>query len=284
MGTCDIIAALIGEKMKTLCVFVLFISSAAAQAGEPSAGSRVVTCTQGEILTKSHVVEGCPRIAGHFISKSSEAAVLVTRDQKSFRVASPELRVAVRTGARMQSSLVPVLRIQAAAAIAQKAVLYEEDPTDPNGKRFAGSAIWRTETVTAGEIAIRAYVEVPERKLTMTWSLRRNMDKTLPASHAVELIFNRGEISNVPGILMKETEQARGVPLAGLAMKVADGFFLIGLSGVDADKKRNLQLLKDLTWFDIPLVYNGNRRALLAVGKGMPGERAFVEAFKFWNQ
>ena len=33
---------------------------------------------------------------------------------------------------------------------AQKVVLYEEDPADPNGKRFVGSAIWRTETVTPG--------------------------------------------------------------------------------------------------------------------------------------
>jgi hypothetical protein len=131
----------------------------------------------------------------------------------------------VITGAAAQvaEDLSPVLPmpIQAAAAIAQKAVLYEEDPTDPNGKRFAGSAIWLTETVRPGPgqppaMAIRAYAEVPERQLTMTWSLRRNMDKALPASHAMEVMFNRGEISNVPGILMKQTEQARGVLLAGL--------------------------------------------------------------------
>jgi hypothetical protein len=67
-------------------------------------------------------------------------------------------------------------------------------------------------------------------------------------------------------------------------MKVANGFFLIGLSGVDVDKKRNLQLLRDLTWFDIAVVYNGNRRAILAMEKGTPGERAFAEAFKFWNK
>ena len=39
---------------------------------------------------------------------------------------------------------------QRSAAAAQKVVLYEEDPADPNGKRFVGSAIWRTETVTPG--------------------------------------------------------------------------------------------------------------------------------------
>jgi hypothetical protein len=184
---------------------------------------------------------------------------------------------------------------QAGAAIAQKVVLYEEDPADPNGKRFVGSAIWRTETVTSGpgqppELAIRADVEVPERKITMTWSLRRNADKALPASHTVEIIFKlpadfpSGGISNVPGILMKAAEQTRGVPLAGLAVKVTNGFFLIGLSSVEADKERNLQLLKERAWFDIPVVYNNNRRAILAMEKGTPGERAFAEAFKVWKQ
>ena len=78
--------------------------------------------------------------------------------------------------------------------MAQKVVLYEEDPHDPKGKRFVGSAIWRTETVSPGpgqpaELAIRADVEIPDRKLTMTWSLRRNTDQSLPASHTVEIMF-----------------------------------------------------------------------------------------------
>jgi hypothetical protein len=30
------------------------------------------------------------------------------------------------------------------------------------------------------ELAIRADIEVPERKLAVTWSLRRNTDKSLP--------------------------------------------------------------------------------------------------------
>ena len=194
-----------------------------------------------------------------------------------------------------QSSTAPAPPTQTAAAVAQKVVLYEEDPADPNGKRFVGSAIWRTETVTPGpgqspELAIRADVEVPERHLAMTWSLRRNVDKTLPASHTVEIVFklpadfSAGGISNVPGILMKQAEQTRGVPLSGLAVKVTNGFFLIGLSSVEADKERNLQLLKDRAWFDIPVVYNNNRRAILAMEKGTPGERAFAEAFKVWKQ
>jgi hypothetical protein len=181
------------------------------------------------------------------------------------------------------------------AAVAQKVVLYEEDPADPNGKRFVGSAIWRTETISPGpgqppELAIRADVDVPDRKLAMTWSLRRNTDQSLPASHTVEITFKlpsdfpSGGISNVPGILMKQAEQTRGVPLAGLAVKVTTGFFLIGLSSADADRDRNLQLLKERAWFDIPVVYNNNRRAILAIEKGTPGDRVFAEAFKTWKQ
>jgi hypothetical protein len=38
-------------------------------------------------------------------------------------------------------------------------------------------------------------------------------------------------------------------------------------------------LLKERGWFDIPVVYNNNRRAILAMEKGTPGERAFADAF-----
>ena len=194
-----------------------------------------------------------------------------------------------------QAPAAPGPATQAAVPAAQKVVLYEEDPADPNGKRFVGSAIWRTETVTPGpgqppELAIRADVEVPERKLAMTWSLRRNTDKGLPATHTVEIMFKlpadfpSGGISNVPGILMKQAEQTRGTPLAGLAVKVTPGFYLIGLSNAETDKDRNLQLLKERSWFDIPVVYNNNRRAILALEKGTPGERVFADAFKAWKQ
>ncbi len=154
---------------------------------------------------------------------------------------------------RVESNVAPAEQAPSAApgaAVAQKVVLYEEDPNDPNGKRFVGSAIWRTETVSPGpgqppELAVRADIDVPERKLSMTVSLRRNTDKTLPASHTVEIMFKTpadfpsGGISNVPGILMKQAEQTRGVPLAGLAVKVTNGFFLIGLSAADTDRDRN---------------------------------------------
>jgi hypothetical protein len=184
---------------------------------------------------------------------------------------------------------------QAAADVAQKVVLYEEDPEDPNGKRFVGSAVWRTETVARGanqppDMVVRADIDIPERKMAMKWTLQRNVDKTLPASHTVEIVFTlpqdfaHGGVQSVPGVLMKESEQTRGNPLAGLAVKVTDGYFLIGLSAVDSEMQRNIQLLKEQPWFDVPLVYNDGRRAILAVEKGTPGERALNAAFAAWKQ
>ena len=176
-----------------------------------------------------------------------------------------------------------------------KAVLYEEEPTDPNGKRLVGSVIWRTETVSPGQgqppdLAVRADVTIPERKLVVVWSLRRNTDKRLPATHTIEITFKlpadfpAGGVSGVPGILMKQAESTRGVALAGQAVKVTPAFYLVGLSNGDAKKERNLQLLKEHPWFDIPMVYNNNRRAILSLEKGATGERSFADAFKFWNQ
>ena len=189
----------------------------------------------------------------------------------------------------------PATSDQNGPTVAQRVVLYEEDPNDPQGRRFVGSAIWRTETVSPGpglspELAVRADIEIPDRRMTVTWSLRRNTDKALPASHTIEIMFNLpadfpgGGIANVPGVLMKQAEQARGTPLAGLAVKVTNGFFLVGLSAVDADKQRNMQLLKDQEWFDIPIVYTNGGRAILAVEKGPPGDRAFNDAFTAWSK
>jgi hypothetical protein len=179
--------------------------------------------------------------------------------------------------------------------VAQRVVLYEEEPDDPQGKRYIGTVLWHTEMrpATPGrppELAVRGDVEVPERNMNVTLSLRRNTDQSLPASHTIEIVFTlpadspSGGVQKVPGVLMKQAEQTRGVPLAGLAVPVTPGYFLIGLSSLETDMQRNIQLLKERAWFDIPIIYNNNRRAILAMEKGTPGEQAFTQAFATWKQ
>jgi hypothetical protein len=176
-----------------------------------------------------------------------------------------------------------------------RAVLYDEETSDPKGKQYAGTVVWRTEQVKASDtqkagLALRADIEIPERRLKLGLSLRRNSDPSLPASHTVELTFvvppdfvGRG-ISSLPGMLMKSNEQARGTPLAGLAVKVAEGFFLVGFSNVESDRQRNMQLLREREWFDIPLVYEDQRRGILAIEKGPSGDRAFADVLASWDR
>jgi hypothetical protein len=93
--------------------------------------------------------------------------------------------------------------------------------------------------------------------------------------------FPFGGINIVPGMLMKQAEATVGQPLNGLAVKVTSNFFLLGLSAVEAEAARNLKLMSEQPWFDIPVVYNSGRRAIVALEKGASGEHAFAEAFNW---
>jgi hypothetical protein len=44
------------------------------------------------------------------------------------------------------------------------------------------------------------------------------------------------------------------------------------------------QLLKDRSWFDIPIVYTNGVRAVLAMEKGSQGDRTFAEVFAAWEK
>ncbi|MBR0798358.1 hypothetical protein JQ615_23510 [Bradyrhizobium jicamae] len=239
------------------------------------------------ILVGAGILWGKPALS-YVSTLFKSAPPQTTEAPKDASAPATKPKIADRVG-QPSSSSEPV------APVAQRVVLYDEDPSDPKGKQYVGSVVWRTEQIKASgnqapDIAVRADIDIPDRKFKMTMSFRRNTDTSLPASHTAELTFilpqdfANGGVGNVPGILMKSNEQARGTPLAGLAVKVTDGFFLVGLSNVDADRSRNMQLLKERSWFDVPLVYTNQRRAIIAIEKGAPGERAFNEAFAAWGE
>ena len=120
-------------------------------------------------------------------------------------------------------------------------------------------------------------IDVPERGLKIKMTIRRNTDQTLPASHVVEVVvdapasFPGKGIRDVPRLVMKPAEDARGQPLIGASAKVADGFFWIALSGETQDVTANLKLLKERGWIDLPLVYETGQRAILTFEKGHAG-------------
>jgi hypothetical protein len=182
---------------------------------------------------------------------------------------------------------------QTLPTLAQRVVLYEEDSSDPQGKRYFGVVSWRTETASpaqSSDVAVRADVKIPDRRITMTWLLRRNIDHALPASYTIEMMFDLpadfpgGGVASVPGVLMKRSEQEPSTPLANVAARAMNGVFIIELSAADSDEQRNVQMLKESPWFDIPIAYSNGSRAILAIEKGLPGYRAFAEAFAVWEK
>jgi hypothetical protein len=253
-------------------------------------------------------------IVGGIVGALLAVAILigyVHRDRilASFGMGSPLTRVATQPGdtARSSDRIAPTPQAKSsspgqsagssvpAAAVAQRAVLYEENPgtTEQQLQTFVGTAVWRTETVNPGpgrppDLGLRVEVEVPDRKMTVIISIRRNPDQTLPASHTIEVQFQTpndpfGGVANLPGIRAKTTETAQGAPLVGLVVRVMPGFFLVGLSAIDADREQNLSLLRERGWLDVPFVYNNGRRAVLVIEKGTPGERAVNEVIAAWG-
>jgi hypothetical protein len=117
-----------------------------------------------------------------------------------------------------------------------------------------------------------------------------NSDRTLPASHTIDIRFGLpanfpgGGVKTVPGILLKQTGDARGVPLTGLAVKVTKNVILMGLSALESDMQRNMQLLQGRQWFDVPIVFESGSRAIITLEKGASGERAFREGFAAWDR
>lgn len=179
------------------------------------------------------------------------------------------------------------------AVVAQRAFLYEEGVESGSaGQASSGQTIWSVaeETIDGRtETVLRMRIEVPERSIVANLSLRPNRDDTLPASHLLEVRFDLPQnftgqgVAEVPGLVMKTTEEARGDALIGASVKVADGFFWVALSNIPDERERNLTLLQERGWIDLPMLYENRKRAILTLEKGTPGTRAVEQAVAAWR-
>jgi len=182
----------------------------------------------------------------------------------------------------------------AALPVGQKAIFYEERTNTSQGSAEPGTIVWSLVQESPGgdlppEPAIQAQATIPGKDLQLRITIRRNGDRTLPASHIVEMIFitpegfEGGGIDNVLRVAMKNSEQEAGNPLLGIPAKIADNYFLIALNDAKPEVEANLSLLRRQSWIDVPLVYKSGRRALFTMEKGIPGEKVFEEALKAWQ-
>ena len=179
-------------------------------------------------------------------------------------------------------------------AAGQKAIFYEERTNVAQGSVEQGSVVWTLVQESPGgdlplESAIHAEVTIPGKDIQLRMTVRRNADKTLPASHILEMIFltpdgfDGGGIENILRVAMKNSEQDVGDSLLGISAKIATGFFLVALNDTKAEVDANLNLLSRQSWIDVPVVYKSSRRALFTLEKGISGDKVFEEAMKAWQ-
>ncbi len=182
-------------------------------------------------------------------------------------------------------------------AVAQSAVLIEESsaPDSTQPKTSTGRVTWRLETSNGDQgqplqtVAIAA-VTYPEAGLSLTMTIRKNLDATLPASHTVSLAFSETGpdaatrvVQDVGLLQAKDDENSRGSPVSGLPVRVRDNLFLIGLSSLPSDVERNTELLLRRSWFDLAVRYTSGRRAVLTFEKGQSGTQVLQDAFEAWK-
>jgi hypothetical protein len=184
---------------------------------------------------------------------------------------------------------------KAQVPVGQRAIFYEERTNTDQGSANTGTVVWSLVKESPGgdlpaEPAIRGEATIPSKNLQLRITIRRNGDKTLPASHIVELIFltpdnfEGGGIDSVLRMAMKDSEQAPGSPVIGIPAKIADGYFLLALNDGKAEIETNTTLLRRQSWIDIPVVYKSGRRALMTLEKGIPGDKVFDDVMNAWEQ
>jgi hypothetical protein len=184
----------------------------------------------------------------------------------------------------------------AAIPVGQRAIFYEERTSNADGSARTGAVIWSEVRESPGndrppEPAVRGDLSIPDLGLTVTITIRRNADPTLPASHIAELVmgvpenFSGGAIDAVQRVNFKPTEESAGASLAAVPVKVAEGFFLVAMDGSSPQSiERNIGLLREQSWIDIPVVYRTGRRALFTMEKGLSGDLVFKRVIDAWAQ
>lgn len=183
---------------------------------------------------------------------------------------------------------------QGAIGVAQKMFLYEERLGQTSPTAIEGTVVWSAAEESPGgeakpEPVVRAQLNVPSNGLTALITFRRNADRSLPASHIIEVVFSLpesfegGGIESVQRVAMKRTEQDRGDQLIAVPAKITDDFHMIALNDFPEAIAKNTELLRSRNWIDIPVTYRNGRRALITLDKGSSGVEVFDTVMKGWT-
>lgn len=180
-------------------------------------------------------------------------------------------------------------------AVAQRAILYTEDPANPQQPRaIQGRVFWRLDSESAGqgrpvETIVRATIEIAEAGLSLDFTVRRNTDTAFPASHIIGLRFSpagdpaQNAVREVGVPQFKIEEGERGAPLSAINSALGDNLFVAALSNVPVEVERNLELILNRLWIDVPVRFASGRRGIITFEKGVSGSQTLADAFGRWR-
>ena len=202
---------------------------------------------------------------------------------------SPATAPAAAAGpAATQPAASPGLPVSARAAML---VAIADDPRKPPAISL-GSVVWTSIPAMPGQpatIGVKAEADIPDLKMHAVMTIRKNTDTGLPASHTIDLRMTFADSAEIKGVkdmrvpMMRRDNPPGQDALAGVRVKISEGYFLVGLNRADADAARNVDLMASRGWFDFPLLLNDDRIAKLTFEKGADGERLLNEALAAWK-
>lgn len=224
----------------------------------------------------------------------STPAIVASQNPAPAPAAPADTQPETTVAAVDQTEQAPPAASNESIPVATRSILYEEGTGSTGaGTASQGEVVWSVEEESDLEgtkrTVLTAAIRIPERDMTVDIRIKPNDDASLPASHLVEIKyglpegFSGGDVQNVPGLVMKPTEQARGDALLGASVKVSPGYFWIALSSIQSELERNIGLLRERGWIDIPMLYDNGRRGILTLEKGRSGTRAVEQAVQAWQ-
>lgn len=164
--------------------------------------------------------------------------------------------------------------------------LYTEPTAEsPISERYEGTVEWAFVVDEGGDNYISASIGVPDQGLTV--SVRFELSNDPQYSHEISALvtqssrFQNDPIEVVDNLAIKTSEEGIGAAFEGDIVATPD-LFLLALP--ENNEILNTNRIMQSPWFDLSIVYESGRRAILAFNKGTAGDEVFLAAQEAWAE